>query len=56
MNTISDVEQIMKKNNIKKAIVTHIEELWGKSYDDYKELEMKLNNIQFAFNGMEIEI
>lgn len=40
--------------NDKKVIVTHIDEMWGKSYGYYKELEKKLDNISFAYDGMEI--
>lgn len=35
-------------------IVTHIEEDWGKSYDDYLELEKEYDGVKFAFDGMEI--
>lgn len=34
----------------------NIEEDWGKSYDDYKCLEKKYENIEFAYDGMKIEI
>lgn len=37
-----------------KIIVTHIDEMWGKSYGYYSELEKKLDNIYFAYDGMEI--
>ncbi len=51
------IEQI-KKLNIKKTIIIHIEEMWGKSYDDYCKLEEKYKdyNIKFAFDGMRIEV
>lgn len=51
------VEQI-KKFNIKKTIIMHIEEMWGRSYDDFKKLEEKYKdyNIKFAYDGMKIRV
>lgn len=36
----------------------HIEEAWGKSYDDYKQMEKELKQyyIEFAYDGMSIKI
>lgn len=39
-----------------KVIVTHIDEMWGKSYGYYRELEKTLDNIFFAYDGMEITL
>ena len=39
---------------IKNIIITHIDEIWGKSYGYYSALEKKLDNIFFAYDGMEI--
>lgn len=41
--TISDIEELKNKYNIKRVIITHLEEDWGKSYDDYVELEKGLD-------------
>ena len=41
---------------IKKVIITHLEEDWGKSYDDYLKLENQYNQIIFAYDGMIFEI
>lgn len=54
--TISDIEELKNKYNIKRVIITHLEEDWGKSYDDYVELEKGLDGIEFAYDGMKIEI
>ena len=54
--TISDIEELKIKYNIKRVIITHLEEDWGKSYDDYVELEKELDGIEFAYDGMKIEI
>lgn len=53
---LEEIENIKNEYNINKVIVTHLEEDWGKSYDDYLELEKQYDNIQFAYDGMEIEI
>ena len=34
--------------------MTHLEEDWGKSFDDYKQLEEVYPNVRFAYDGMEI--
>jgi phosphoribosyl 1,2-cyclic phosphodiesterase len=42
----------------KKTVFTHIEEAWGRSYENYKQIENQLEkfNIQFAYDGMVIKI
>lgn len=53
---MDEIQSIKLKYNIKKVIVTHLEEDWGKSYDDYLKLEDQYNNIQFAYDGMTINV
>jgi phosphoribosyl 1,2-cyclic phosphate phosphodiesterase len=48
--------EIKKRLNAKRLILTHIEEEWGKSYDDYLALEKEYDNVCFAYDGMEIDI
>lgn len=47
---------IRKQYGIKRVIITHLEEDWGKSYDDYRELERELNLIHFAYDGLKIQL
>ena len=47
---------IGEQYGIKRVIITHLEEDWGKSYDDYRELERELNLIYFAYDGMKIRL
>ena len=54
--TLGDIEELKNKYNIKRIIITHLEEDFGKSYDDYVELEKELDGIEFAYDGMKIEI
>ena len=51
---MDEVIDLKNKYGIKDVIITHLEEDWGKSYDDYKELEKVYSNIRFAFDGMNI--
>ncbi|EHK2327707.1 hypothetical protein KCK52_001518 [Clostridium perfringens] len=44
------------KYNIKRVIIIHLEEDFGKFYDDYVELEKGLDGIEFAYDVMKIEI
>ncbi|MGL4913137.1 MAG: hypothetical protein ACRC3Y_11990, partial [Romboutsia sp.] len=54
--SMDEILNIKEEYNINKVIITHLEEDWGKSYDDYLKLEKQYNNIQFAYDGMEIGI
>lgn len=54
LHTLDGVIKTAEKMNMGKVIVTHIEEDWGKSYDDYLELEKEYDGVKFAFDGMEI--
>jgi len=38
------------------VIITHIEEDWGKSYEDYVVLERNYSGVKFAYDGMVVEI
>ena len=49
-------QELQKKYGIKEVIMTHIEEDWGKSYDDYKRLEEEYVHVRFAYDGMEISL
>ena len=52
--TLNEIIELKKYYGIKKIIVTHIDEIWGKSYGYYNELEKEPDNIVFAYDGMEI--
>ncbi|MEG2288995.1 MAG: MBL fold metallo-hydrolase [Clostridium sp.] len=54
--SMDEIQNIKREYNIKKIIVTHLGEDWGKSYNDYLELESQYNDILFAYDGMEIHI
>jgi len=56
LHSMENVIEIKEKYKIKNVIITHIEEDWGKSYDEYKDLEKNYENIKFAYDGMEIEL
>lgn len=52
--SIEEVLQLKEKYNIQRVIITHLEEDWGKSYDDYLDIQKQYSGIEFAFDGMEI--
>ncbi len=54
--SLDEIQNIKREYNIAKVIITHLEEDWGKSYNDYLKLESKYSGIQFAYDGMEINI
>lgn len=54
--TLDEIDSIRKQYKIKKVIITHLEEDWGKSYDDYRELERELDSVYFAYDGLKIQL
>ncbi|WP_297521135.1 MBL fold metallo-hydrolase [uncultured Clostridium sp.] len=53
--TANEIIKIKKDLGIKRVIITHLEEEWKLSYDDYKLLEKTYNGeIEFAKDGMSI--
>jgi phosphoribosyl 1,2-cyclic phosphate phosphodiesterase len=54
--TMDEIQNIKIKYNIEDVIITHLEEDWGKSYNDYLELENHYDGIKFAYDDMEINI
>lgn len=53
---MEEIIAIKEQYHIDRVIITHLEEDWGKSYDDYKELEKQYSNITFAYDGMEVAL
>lgn len=51
---MEEIIALKEKYNIPQVIMTHIEEDWGKSYDDYLELEKQYDGIRFAYDGLEV--
>lgn len=54
--TLEEIQGIRKRYGIGEVIVTHLEEDWGKSYDDYKRLEGELDSIRFAYDGLTLPL
>lgn len=53
---MEEIFEIKEKYGIRKVIITHLEEDWGKSFDDYREIEKGYNDLAFAYDGMEIKV
>jgi Metal-dependent hydrolases of the beta-lactamase superfamily I len=51
---LDEIVELKEKYNIKRVIITHLEEDWGKSHDDYINLQKQLDGIEFAYDGLEI--
>lgn len=54
--TLDEIDDLRRQYGIKEIIITHLEEDWGKTYDDYKKLEGELKSIRFAYDGMKIPL
>lgn len=53
---MDEIIAIKERYKIDQVIMTHIEEDWGKSYDDYLQLEKEYEGIKFAYDGMSIQV
>lgn len=56
LHSFEDVLNIKEHLGINRVVITHIEECWGKTYDDYLALEKEYENVKFAFDGMIIDL
>ena len=54
--SFEDILELKERYRIGSMAVTHIEEDWGKSYDDYIAIERNYRNVRFAFDGLTIRI
>lgn len=53
---MDEIVELKNKYNIGQVIMTHLEEDWGKSFDDYLELEKEYEGIKFAYDGLVIKL
>lgn len=53
--SMEEILELKKHYGIGSVVVTHLEEDWGKSFDDYKSLESIYEDVFFAYDGMIIE-
>jgi phosphoribosyl 1,2-cyclic phosphate phosphodiesterase len=56
MYSLNEIIELKNQYRIKKVIISHIDEYWGKSYAYYKKFEKSLDNIFFAYDGMEFTV
>jgi phosphoribosyl 1,2-cyclic phosphate phosphodiesterase len=56
MYSLEEIKRLKEQYRIKKVVITHIDEYWGKSYAYYQEFEKTLDGIQFAYDGMTIDV
>ncbi|MDR1703694.1 MAG: MBL fold metallo-hydrolase [Clostridiales bacterium] len=56
LHSFSDALHIQKELSAKRLVITHIEEAWGKSVNDYKKMELEYDNVNFAYDGMVIQL
>lgn len=50
--TLALAERVQAAN----ILFVHLEEYWNRSYDDYKALEARFENVRFAHDGMTVEV
>lgn len=55
-HTLGDISAMKWEMNIGRIIITHIEELYGKTHDQLMEMQQYFDGIAFAHDGMEISL
>lgn len=48
--------ELARELGARRLILTHLEEDWGKSYDDYLALQREYAGVEFAYDGMVVEL
>ena len=52
--TFEEMVALTRRIKAKKVLFVHMEEYWNRGYDDYQAIQKELNNIQFAYDGMQV--
>lgn len=53
---IEEIKKLKEKYNIKRIICTHLDCNWSNTYNVLKQYEKELDGIEFAYDGMEINL
>lgn len=53
---MDEIVGLKKRYHINRVVITHLEEIWGKNYDDYLDLQKQYQGIEFAYDGMKISL
>lgn len=54
--SIEEIQKIKQKYNIKKVICTHLDCNWSNTYEVLLEYQKTLDGIEFAYDGMDINV
>jgi phosphoribosyl 1,2-cyclic phosphate phosphodiesterase len=54
--TFEETIALTKRLEADRTLFVHLEEYWNRSHDDYAALEQKVDDIRFAYDGMEVTV
>jgi len=54
--TFEETVALTRRIKAEKVLFVHIEEYWNRSYDDYQAIQKEFDNIQFAYDGMQVTV
>lgn len=54
--SINEIQELKQKYNIKRVICTHLDCNWSNTYSILSEYEKIIDGIEFAYDGMEIDL
>ena len=54
--TFEETVALTRRIRAEKVLFVHMEEYWNRSYDDYQAIQKELNNIQFAYDGIQVTV
>lgn len=56
LHSLENALDIKQRIGAKRLVLTHIEEDWGKSFDDYLAMEKEYSGVNFAYDGLVITL
>jgi len=54
--TFEQTIALARRIRAEKVLFVHLEEYWNRGYDDYLAIEKKIDNVQFAHDGMRVRV
>jgi len=54
--TFEETVALAKRLDADRTLFVHLEEYWNRSHDDYVALEKEIENVRFAYDGMNITV
>jgi len=54
--TFEETVALARRIRAEKVLFVHMEEYWNRSYDDYRAIQKRFDNLEFAYDGMRLRV